>query len=67
MKRRWMGLTLAFLLLAAIFPGRAGAGSKHLLNVYGAQDFVLENVTLDHGPAGYAGAPLVITGSTARL
>lgn len=25
MKRRWMGLTLAFLLLAAIFPGRAGA------------------------------------------
>ena len=46
---------------------QAGAGNKHTLNLYEAQNVVLSNLTIDGSQAGIEGAPLVLGGSTAKL
>lgn len=40
--------------------------NKHALNVYGASEFKLENMTLDHTTAS-TGAPMVVNGSTVKV
>lgn len=46
---------------------QAGAGNKHTLNLYEAQNVTLDGLTIDGSQAGIAGAPLVLGGSTAKL
>lgn len=42
------------------------ASNKHALNVYGASEFKLENMTLDHTNAS-TGAPMVVNGSSVTV
>lgn len=45
---------------------KATEDNKHVLNVYGANGFVAEDLTLDHSEAD-TGAPMIVTGCSATI